>query len=438
MGILAKAAWLATGVFLCAQPGRAQAASSGALEGDVVDASTGQGISGARVRLESGQSDPQFTTTDESGHFRFAGLTSQSYRVDARYPGYTAAVPAGGGPPAPVRVVPPGPVRLEMRRAGAIVGKVTDASGVPLAGMPVTALQRYPDGDRRSKTEGAYQHVYPAYTDDLGEYRIGPLAAGSYYLLVKPISNYHSLQPGISPPHDPQERDTYYPRALRPSAGKPLELGEGKELRADVQMIRQSGVKVSGRVIATETPGLHVTVRAWPILAGASPVSGATPGGDRFSMENLLPGQYLLEAGQYADGDRLFETPLASAEQTVEIGTADLGGIDLILVPTPTIEGKVVFESGCTAAPVWVLLDGFRGSSRIGNLRRSMHTAANGQFVFPHLLPGRYRVYVSPESNSYVRAVSAKLGDAEVLAESFELTAETKAPLHITATCRRR
>src|ERR1039458_5639738 len=88
MRILAKAAWLAVAAALCVQPARSQTPLRGAIEGDVVDASTGRGISGARVRIQSGQDDPMFTSTDEQGHFQFAGLEFKSYQLDARYPGF--------------------------------------------------------------------------------------------------------------------------------------------------------------------------------------------------------------------------------------------------------------------------------------------------------------------------------------------------------------
>src|ERR1039458_9707301 len=133
MRILAKAAWLAVAAALCVQPARSQTPLRGAIEGDVVDASTGRGISGARVRIQSGQDDPMFTSTDEQGHFQFAGLEFKSYQLDARYPGFISSTGAAGVSAREmvhlVRNGPNGQVRLDMQRYAAIVGKVIGMAG---------------------------------------------------------------------------------------------------------------------------------------------------------------------------------------------------------------------------------------------------------------------------------------------------------------------
>jgi hypothetical protein len=443
MRILAKAAWLAAAAAVCVQPARSQTPLKGAIEGDVVDASTGRGISGARVRIQSGQDDPMFTSTDEQGHFQFAGLKFKSYQLDARYPGFISSTGAAGVSAREmvhlVRNGPNGQVRLEMRRSAAIEGKVTDAFGVPLEGAPVEALQRYASGERRGAApfaEGGYQYVMvqETFTDDLGEYRIAPLGAGSYYVLVRPGSNYFSGQPAMRPPSDERERATFYPHALKPSETKPVELAEGKELRVDVQIIRQAGVKVSGRLLGLppeDAASRFVSVFVTTLSPGASR-SSSTVDGDRFTAPDLLPGKYLFEAGQYATGDWTYQNPLAAARRTVEVGTEDVDGIDLTLAPIPDVEGTVVFESGCAATPVWIQLQGD------SHLPRNLHVGADGRFVLRHLFPGKYKAYVRPESLPYAFATSARLGDAEVLADGFEATAETIGPLRITMSCSRR
>jgi hypothetical protein len=91
----------------------------------------------------------------------------------------------------------------------------------------------------------------------------------------------------------------------------------------------------------------------------------------------------------------------------------------------------VVFESGCAAAPVWIELTGDLG----GFPPRNLVTDADGRFVLPHVFPGRYKAWVGIEGALYNAAKSIKLGDAEVLADGFDVTAETKGPLRITMGC---
>ncbi len=72
-------------VYLC-WPAAAQtpATDGSVIEGDVVDGDTGQGIAGARVKLESTLDGPWFTFADRAGHFRFTGLTEKRYTIAAQ------------------------------------------------------------------------------------------------------------------------------------------------------------------------------------------------------------------------------------------------------------------------------------------------------------------------------------------------------------------
>lgn len=442
MGIVTRGAWLAAAAALFVRPAPSQAPSNGSLEGRILDASTGQGISGARVRIQSGREDPLFTTTDTQGFFHLAGLEFKSYRVSALCPGFIGSAewdgPSGGEPLRLTGSSPVGQIRLELRRYGVIEGRVTDALGVPVAGTSVQALQRFPADERRNGyvyKDGSYQYAgrQTAQTNDVGEYRLAPLAAGSYYIYVpvQPPSSYYNLQPEIRPPSDARERSTFYPHALKPSEAKPVELAEGKELRVDVQIVREGGVKVSGRVLGlTAAPGSFSSVLLRGLSPGTSTLS-ADVEGDRFTAAGVLPGRYVVGAGEYAAGEGTMQDLLAAARRTVDVGTEDLDGIDLTLAPAPDVEGTVVFENGCAPAQVWIELTGDFG----GFPPRSLATNASGHFVLPRVFPGRYKAYIGVEGALHNAAKSIKLGDAEVLADGFDVTAETKGPLRIVMGC---
>src|SRR5213594_1171274 len=67
---------------------------SGVIEGVVTEAGTGQPIPGTRITLFR-NGPARETTTDERGHFAFAGLSQGGYSVSAQRDGYLGAV-AGG------------------------------------------------------------------------------------------------------------------------------------------------------------------------------------------------------------------------------------------------------------------------------------------------------------------------------------------------------
>jgi hypothetical protein len=416
---------LAAALVLIVQPALAQTAS---IDGDVVDADTGRGIAGARVRLQSGDAEPVFTAADALGHFRFTGQDFKSYGVEARAPGFIGshayAEEFARASVSLSRVSPIARVRLEMRRASAIVGKVTDALGVPLEGVTVSASERTAAGEGNN----AGRPVRTAVTDDLGNYRIGPLPAGAYYVMVRPGSNYFlSQQPALRPPPDNTENPTFYPHALKVSDAAPIELAEGEEATADVGIVRRTGVTVSGRILSNgNVPAdSFEAVNFFPRPMNGPSVPTSIEG-DRFTAWNVQPGSYLVQASQNAGGE-----VITSAQRTIEVGQEDVQGIDFTLQPTPPLDVTVAYQPGCQAPAV---IDMQSGSQRL----RMLHAEGDASFHFDHVAPDKFRIYIQPDGPARVFAVAAKLGDADALADGFEVTAETKTPLRITIGCGRR
>jgi hypothetical protein len=209
-------------------------------------------------------------------------------------------------------------------------------------------------------------------------------------------------------------------------------VAEGQELRADIRIVRQGGGKVSGRILdlgAGSAAGLRLSVYAVPMSTSAIAWSDLEIAGDRFQATDLLPGKYLFYAFQWASPSS-YDNTVAAAQRTVEVGTADVDGIDLTLVPTVDMEGTVAFEKGCTVAPVTIMLR--------GDFARDLHVGTESRFELPHLIPGKYKAYVQLEIPTGAVASSVKAGDTEVLSDGFEATANTKEPLRITMSCGRK
>ena len=141
-------------------------------------------------------------------------------------------------------------------------GKVTDTSGVPVENAVIEVFQRFPAGEAHSGRgrryeEGGYQYLWQcsAWANDLGEYRMTPLPAGSYYAAVYPAINAR--------PRDDRERTTFYPRVLKISEAKPVEVAEGDEVHLDLLLIRQGGVKAGGRIIGLPPEGAGAILLCW-------------------------------------------------------------------------------------------------------------------------------------------------------------------------------
>jgi len=166
-----------------AAPVNAQQARTASVQGAVVKVTTGEAIPSAVVELRSLDGAGRFysTTSERDGTFAFRNIPPGPYQLTAMRPGYVRGDyglrgPGGSGVSitlaAGQRLLD---VRLAMRAAGTISGRVTDRFGAPAGNIHVKALRfAYLDG------RVALVDVKSVFTNDLGEYRLGWLPPGLY------------------------------------------------------------------------------------------------------------------------------------------------------------------------------------------------------------------------------------------------------------------
>ena len=428
---------------LCLYPWLASSQTpESAIEGQVYDGATKAGIAGARVRLQCRQDDPVFSTTDASGHFRFDGIQAAAdCRVRAESPGYMSLGDGpgrtGGGSGTPP--IPSSPVFRafwELRRYGVIAGRVLGADGFPSAGTRIEIYLRLPKGAQRppglrpAPFEGGDFQYWPLMggvgTDERGEFRIAPLAAGTYALCA-----YAQLSPG--PGNDPNYRPTFYGNSITSSGATPIELAEGKEIHGiDIQLVRAVGVTVSGRVLGLPPggePRLSTGVAMWPEGENHPlSTSSATVTGGRFEVKNLLPGRYVL-AAQTVKMERPGPPPATlGAERVVEVYDRDVGGVKLAMKPVRDIPGAVSFENGCEVKTltVWIQEPGMGGSI-------SADIGKDGTFVLRRVPPGVYGLGLN---RAIVRVLSVVVGNRKVdTGAALVVDGKTAGPLRIRAAC---
>jgi hypothetical protein len=178
--------------------------------GQVIDADTGQPISGAVVRLilrtaagappaapamplatgaRGGPTPPpQFVEiTDSEGRFLFHDLPKGAAALSATAPGFMAPVGPAGNNMGPVaRPIPLGEgehvfdQKIRLVRFAAISGTIIDESGEPAVGFPVQAVKRKAPG---AVTSSTMDDGFFGVTDDRGAYRIGKIPPGEYFVV---------------------------------------------------------------------------------------------------------------------------------------------------------------------------------------------------------------------------------------------------------------
>ncbi len=207
-------------------PARAPAKAS--LEGSVVKEPDGEPLKKAIVELiaENQEEGGNYTaTSDADGRFKIVDILPGRYKMFVERTGYIEVDQKRRRSPGVALSFEAGQdlkdQALLMLPAAIITGHVLDEDGDPISNADVVVLRR-----KYSSGRIKFEPVGTAQTNDLGEYRIGGLVTGKYYLSASPPANFQSLVPpqssspsGGSSSADAAYVTTYYPNtaiALRP------------------------------------------------------------------------------------------------------------------------------------------------------------------------------------------------------------------------------
>src|SRR6266851_5074941 len=228
------------------------AIGTGVIRGRVLAAATGEPLRKARVSISSdaGEHDPVFS--DNDGRFELIGLQAGRHTLSAAKAGYVTTKFGARrliDRATPVEVADGSVIEhIEIRlpRGAAINGHVVDDLGDPLVDQSVTAGRVVHTGGRATFVQSGSA----GRTDDLGEYRISGLPAGTYVVSVSstpgPMANDFRviitsgfrvaggtvLAGGSDSLRNTGWARTYYPGATSLSAAQPITVRVGEEAEA--------------------------------------------------------------------------------------------------------------------------------------------------------------------------------------------------------------
>lgn len=315
----------------------------GTISGRIL-ADDGAPLSGITVMLSphSGSSATRSyktTLTDDEGNFQFANLPQRAYSINVvESRGYIQAPRLANQPQPVYRIGETATIRLIW--GGVITGRVSYANGDPIIGVNVTAF-------RVRDSEGAPVRVQNYYrmrmSDDRGVYRIYGLPPGSYVVAVNHsgFSFYGNQSPfdGDAP--------TYYPASPRDTAVE-IQVTAGAETSGiDIRHRSERGHVISGKVIGgSESTGpviqlTNIVLLSYPggMQAGIA-VSRPGDAENGFAFLGIPDGEYELIADRGSDDNSARSEP-----RRVTVRGSDVTGIELRLLPTASIAGRIVAES---------------------------------------------------------------------------------------------
>lgn len=322
-----------------AAPAAPVAAGTGTIKGRVVAADTGAPVRRAVVMIAAQGFPLRIVYTDGEGRYEARNLPVASYRVTVRpSAGQAQFLPSQAGSPiAPVALADGQTIEwydLTLRRAGAIVGRIVDQFGEPVAGVQAQAYRVGPATNDNWSSQSS---------DEFGRFRIYRLEAGEYQVIARPgvitVDRFPGANIGFV--------DTYYPSTVsRPEAMR-VAVRAGQETSiADLQLVSSRLMRIAG-VVANGGSGAD----------GATMVELSRDGGGqgrsldaqgRFSFDAQPPGTYTLRVRRLSDNR---EAMLGYALLQLTLTDTDVEDLAITLKPTVTVSGRLVYEDAGLAPP---------------------------------------------------------------------------------------
>jgi hypothetical protein len=328
-------------------------------------------------------------SSDEAGKFVFENVAPGRYTLVSEKTGFVTqryGARSDTSPGTPL-VLEAGnelkDVAIQMTPQAVIAGRVTDQDGDPVANIGVSVLRYGYTNGRRTLTPGGGPAaggrggpIGPGgpggtVTDDQGNFRIGNLSPGRFYVSADPRAIGVAPVPGRNAAA-PKATDvtTFYPNALDAKSAAPVDVGAGGEIRGiEIRIRKERTYSIRGKVIDTTigapASGAYVLVVPTDSMtvgpALLSNVGRATADGS-FEIRNLLPGIQVLQGSANGNltissggGGGLIMARMggpggvetgATGRLEVNISDSDVNNVVLQLTAGAEIAGTIRMEDG--------------------------------------------------------------------------------------------
>ncbi|HLV87369.1 MAG TPA: carboxypeptidase-like regulatory domain-containing protein [Candidatus Sulfotelmatobacter sp.] len=313
-------------------------------------------------------------------------------------------------------------LQIRLQAAAVVRGRVTDEDGDPMAEAQVSVLrQTYGTGRSRWEPAGSER------TNDLGEYRIAGLAAGSYYVSVNPPPDFKSLieSDGHADAASASEKPamsyqtSYYPGTADRGQASPIQLHAGDDFPVNFSLVPSPTLHVRGAVVnlpPRSSATIMLQSREFNVV-----LNGAEIHKDgSFVIHDVAPGSYTILA-------TVENAPVQMmARQTLQVAN-NVEGVRLAPLPGASVRGRMRVEGkGVTGrvdlGQMFLSLhpsDGDDESASMftigGGFSYLAHVGADGTFEWKNVPPGSYNVRLGDtgaQTDWFLKAVQAGGRDA--------------------------
>jgi protocatechuate 3,4-dioxygenase beta subunit len=388
---------------------------------------------GPGSRQPVASSPPMLTTTsDEQGRFSFSSVAPGRYTVRAARNQFVRMDygQRGRNELGTLIVVERGGqidnIVLRLFRAPTLAGRITDASGQPLAAATVAAYKI--DYSASGRTLALTKATL---SDDRGEYRLFWLPPGDYYLaagygaqVAKPLMEGVELTPNLTE-QDQAATVIYYPGTTNVGDAVAIRLSAGLDSFRDIQFREVANYRIRGYVVeaSTNRPVSGAEVFLLPgngHSGGQEPEPILTDSSGAFTIPATAAGSYVLYATadpipQSLGGNRIVLGRRLFSELRRLNLSMDVDTLILPLTPGVRLNGRVRFEglladgaggvdsfrtlNELDGAPITLVRrDGGTGDAPGGTLSGSAFTILDTP-------PGHYEVSVPVPPGYYIKSI---------------------------------
>jgi hypothetical protein len=405
-----------------AQPSQA-AAGQYKLSGSVTNAVTGEPIRRALVQLQ-GEFE-RSTLSDSNGQFEFTGLTATQVNVTARKPGFFGEEELDDGP-AQMKSILVGAetpaVAVKLTPESVIYGRVEAPDGEPIEEIPIRVISsQIVDGRKRWSPRAN------AMTNEDGEFRVGNLPPGVYYVEAGPGASFRVRRARRLQLGEEGYTTAFYPGASDPTGASPIALSPGQQQEVHFGLKPQPVFKVSG------------------LVRGYFPNSGVDLQIiDKIGEQMTVPIQFDPESGR-------FDTKVPAGDYTLRVRSQDAKQSNAADVPvsvTGNLSGVQVILGPAVSIPVTVQRQiaaqdsENHGGNRRGGEPVAVHLSSSESpfssadfwsvpdpqkgLALHNVEPGKYAVDVVASSSWYVQ--SATCGSTDLLRDELVVPAGSQLP----------
>jgi hypothetical protein len=383
-------------------PPKANEQQSCSVEGTILDAQTRMPVADVEVTAISATN--LASRSERNGRYRLNGLHAGMYTLFAKKEGYVFSTLRTLQLSAVCISVQN--VDLEIHEESAISGRVVDHDNNSIVGAQVTVWTRvFHDGRRVLMVAGSDR------TNKNGEYRIGKLTEGAYYLGVRA-----ELLKGRSGTAGEKNRKpqlayqtTFYPHAHSLSGAAPINLRPAEQHESTVLVVdKVRAFCITGSVaMPAKTTSDAITIMISEVAEGWNNPVGGISGiqGNGFEMCGLTIGTpYALTANTWESQTNIggfVRQGFSGTESDAERGVLDIGLLSIDR--GVSVEGKVEVDGSLPDQPI---PDGVIVSLEPLNIHFLNESTrdrvdASGRFALPNVFRDQHWLKVSGLPSGY-------------------------------------